>query len=113
MMTNTAMMIRAFKPTTASRHSGAQLRRHAETKASCALWKDGRGTTCHLLLDPDHLRNPIRLFPRVSLAQLCVERAQKLNCQQAEQHQRPGGEQSRLLPCRGDRCAPISEAPVR
>src|SRR3954471_1750909 len=43
------------------------LRRHAETKASCALWKDGRGTTCHLLLDPDHLRNPIRLFPRVSL----------------------------------------------
>src|SRR4051812_8931194 len=57
------------------RQAHATLRRHAETKASCALWKDGRGTTCHLLLDPDHLRNPIRLFPRVSLVRVWPFRA--------------------------------------
>src|SRR3954447_20006627 len=45
------------------------LRRHAQTKASMwSGWRDGGGPACHLLLDPDHHQNPIRSFPRVSLA---------------------------------------------
>ena len=60
-------------------------------------WSDGGGPACYLLPDPDHLQNPIRSFPRVSLESVSEFMARVQGAR--EEHDRSGRTVERLFNC--------------